>query len=81
MNGRIRSLFELVLGFEPEDSGRDNIRHRGYLLGYTKQQIAELESEIIDFAGTAGVDRSSSKNLFGGHECTAGLFDLNGPRR
>lgn len=41
----------MILGFEPEDSGRDNIRHRGYLLGYTKQQIAELEDEIIGFAG------------------------------
>ncbi|MGI9356959.1 MAG: ABC transporter ATP-binding protein [Rhizobiaceae bacterium] len=51
VHGRIRSLFDLMLGFEPEDNGRENIRHRGYLLGYTKQEIMELEDEIIDFAG------------------------------
>jgi len=51
VHGQIRSLFELFLGFEPEDNGRQNIRYRGYLLGYSKQEIAKLEDEIIDFAG------------------------------
>jgi len=51
VHGRLRSLFDLTLGFEPENSGRQNIRHRGYLLGYTRQQIKEFEDEIIEFAG------------------------------
>lgn len=50
VNGRIRALFELNLGFEFEATGRENIMYRGLLLGETPKTIKEKEQEIIDFA-------------------------------
>lgn len=50
INGNIRSLFELSLGFEFEATGRENIMYRGLLLGETPKKIKEKEQEIIDFA-------------------------------
>jgi ABC-type polysaccharide/polyol phosphate transport system ATPase subunit len=50
VEGRISSLFDLTLGFEPHASGRDNIRYRGYLLGETPGTLAPKMDSIIDFA-------------------------------
>ena len=50
INGNIRSLFELNLGFEFEATGRENIMYRGLLLGETPERIKQKEEEIIDFA-------------------------------
>ncbi|UKS24983.1 ABC transporter ATP-binding protein [Paenibacillus sp. HWE-109] len=51
VNGEIRSLFDLSLGFDLESTGRENIMYRGLLLGETPRTIREKEQEIIDFAG------------------------------
>lgn len=51
VRGRIRGLYDLGTGFEFEETGRRNIYYRGFLLGYSREQIVELESAIIDFAG------------------------------
>lgn len=50
IEGSIRALFELSLGFEFEATGRENIVYRGLLLGETPKSIREKEAEIIDFA-------------------------------
>lgn len=50
VQGEIRSLFDLSLGFEPDASGRENILYRGLLLGLTPRQIREKTKEIIAFA-------------------------------
>lgn len=50
VEGRISSLFDLVLGFELESSGWDNIRYRGYLQGETPQSINEKMEEIAEFS-------------------------------
>jgi lipopolysaccharide transport system ATP-binding protein len=50
-SGRVRSLFELSLGFEPDATGRENITYRGLLLGETPKGVKEKEDAIIDFAG------------------------------
>src|SRR4051812_47304563 len=39
VEGRISSLFDLMLGFEPEATGWQNIRYRGYLQGETPRSI------------------------------------------
>jgi ABC-2 type transport system ATP-binding protein/lipopolysaccharide transport system ATP-binding protein len=43
-------FLELSAGFEPEESGYDNIYYRGYLLGLNKATIDEHLHEIIEFA-------------------------------
>lgn len=50
IQGQVRALFSLDLGFEPDASGRKNILYRGLLLGLSPKFIREKEQEIIAFA-------------------------------
>lgn len=50
VNGTIQPLIELGAGFNPELTGRENIYFNGYMLGFTKKQIQEKETEIIEFS-------------------------------
>lgn len=50
VEGRISSLFDLVLGFEVEASGWDNIRYRGYLQGETPSSIEAKMDAIAEFS-------------------------------
>lgn len=50
VNGRIAPLLEIGAGFHPEITGRENIYLNGSILGYTKQQLKEIEPEVIAFA-------------------------------
>jgi ABC-type polysaccharide/polyol phosphate transport system ATPase subunit len=49
VKGRISSLFDLMLGFEPEASGWENIRYRGYLQGETPRSIQSKIDAIAEF--------------------------------
>ena len=50
VNGRVSALLELTTGFDPEFTGRENIRLKGQLLGIGNEEIAQLEPDIIEFA-------------------------------
>lgn len=50
VEGEVRSLFELSIGFEWEATGRENILYRGLLLGQTPRTMKSLSEEIIRFA-------------------------------
>ena len=50
VEGRISSLFDLVLGFEPDASGWENICYRGYLQGETPATIKAKVQPIADFS-------------------------------
>lgn len=50
VEGEIRSLFDLSLGFEPDATGRENILYRGLLLGLAPAFVREKEAEIVGFA-------------------------------
>ena len=50
VNGRVSALLELTAGFDPEFTGRENIRLRGQIWGLKKDEIAALEAEVVDFA-------------------------------
>jgi len=49
--GRIVSMTELGLGFDPSMTGRENIYINGAVHGFSRQHIDTLVDEIIDFAG------------------------------
>lgn len=51
VEGRVSALLELTAGFDPELTGRENIYLKGQLCGLKDDEIRELESEIIEFAG------------------------------
>ncbi|MBX7105317.1 MAG: ABC transporter ATP-binding protein [Gemmataceae bacterium] len=48
--GRISSLFDIALGFEPDSNGWDNIFNRGYLQGETPQSIRGKVDQIAEFS-------------------------------
>jgi ABC-type polysaccharide/polyol phosphate transport system ATPase subunit len=50
VKGRIAPLLEIGAGFHPEFTGRENIYLNGSILGYSKQQIRDIEPEVIAFA-------------------------------
>jgi ABC-type polysaccharide/polyol phosphate transport system ATPase subunit len=49
VEGKISSLFDLMLGFEPEASGWENIRYRGYLQGETLSSMRRKIEAIAEF--------------------------------
>ncbi len=50
VSGRVCSLFDLMVGFEMEASGRDNIRFRSYLQGETPRTIRNKSHGIAEFS-------------------------------
>src|SRR5216683_4561803 len=50
VHGTIAPLIELGAGFHHELTGRENILLNGLLLGLTKREVGERESQIIAFA-------------------------------
>jgi ABC-type polysaccharide/polyol phosphate transport system ATPase subunit len=50
VDGTICSLFEIALGFEPEASGWENIRYRGYLQGETPKTLTAKVNDIAAFS-------------------------------
>jgi ABC-type polysaccharide/polyol phosphate transport system ATPase subunit len=50
VQGRVSSLLELGIGFNPELSGRENIYLQGAILGYAKREMDERAPVIEEFA-------------------------------
>jgi lipopolysaccharide transport system ATP-binding protein len=50
VEGQVRSLFDLSLGFEPDATGRENILYRGLLLGLSPKFMRDKIDEIVAFA-------------------------------
>lgn len=51
VEGRIAPLIEIGAGFHPEFTGRENIYLNSSILGFSKEEIAKIEPEIIEFTG------------------------------
>jgi len=47
----VSALLELGAGFHPEFTGRENIFFSGSLMGMSREEVRERESEILEFAG------------------------------
>lgn len=50
VEGEVRFLFDLSLGFEQDATGRENILYRGLLLGLSPSFMHEHAEKIIEFA-------------------------------
>jgi lipopolysaccharide transport system ATP-binding protein len=50
VNGRIAAILELGMGFNPELTGRQNVRHAAGLMGFPAEQIEAAMPDIEDFA-------------------------------
>lgn len=51
VEGKVSSLFDLMLGFEGDATGWENIRYRGYLQGETPRSIGRKLDGIAEFTG------------------------------
>ncbi|MEM7049875.1 MAG: ABC transporter ATP-binding protein [Acidobacteriota bacterium] len=51
VEGRLRAISELGVGFDPVLTGRENIEHEAALLGLTREETAERLEAILAFAG------------------------------
>ncbi|WP_240754303.1 ABC transporter ATP-binding protein [Lampropedia aestuarii] len=49
--GRVTAILELGAGFHPDFTGRENLYFAGNMIGIQSAQMAELEDEIVAFAG------------------------------
>ncbi len=50
VNGSLTPFIELGVGFNPELTGRENVFLNGALLGFSRDDMAEMYDEIVDFA-------------------------------
>lgn len=50
VNGKVSAILELTAGFDDALTGRENIYLKGIILGMDKSAVAEIESNIVDFA-------------------------------
>lgn len=50
VNGRIAALLELGAGFNPEFTGKENVRLSGLLYGLSDEELRERYQSILDFA-------------------------------
>lgn len=50
VEGRVSALLELNAGFDGQLTGRENLALRSQILGMSKQEFAQLEEKIIEFA-------------------------------
>ncbi|HEY9254691.1 MAG TPA: ABC transporter ATP-binding protein [Stenotrophomonas sp.] len=50
LTGRVAAILELGMGFNPELSGRENVRHAAGLLGYTQKETERILPEVERFA-------------------------------
>ncbi len=50
VGGRVSAILELGLGFNPEFTGRENVRHSGGLLGLSGSELTRLIPEIESFS-------------------------------
>jgi lipopolysaccharide transport system ATP-binding protein len=50
ISGKVTPLMQLGAGFDPDLTGRENLRVYATLLGLKKSEIAEIEQKIIDFS-------------------------------
>src|SRR5262249_5363924 len=51
LRGRVGSLLEVVTGFHPELTGRENIFLNGAILGMAREEIRRKFDEIVEYSG------------------------------
>ena len=51
INGECVSLINIGLGIDPEATGRENIKLRSAMIGFTPKETKERTEEIIEFSG------------------------------
>lgn len=66
VNGKISSLLEIGVGFQPDLSGRENVYMYGSILGLSKSEIDKRYDDIVEFAELRNFMDTPVKNYSSG---------------
>lgn len=66
VNGKISSLLEIGVGFQPDLSGRENVYMYGSILGLSKSEIDDRYNDIVGFAELSNFMDTPVKNYSSG---------------
>ena len=66
VTGRVAPLLELGAGFNPEFTGRENVKLSGTILGLTAEEVDERYAEIVEFSGIGEFIDQPVKNYSSG---------------
>jgi ABC-type polysaccharide/polyol phosphate transport system ATPase subunit len=66
VNGKVSSLLELGIGFNPELTGIENVYFNGTLLGFTRAEMEAKMDDIISFADIGEFVRQPVKTYSSG---------------
>ena len=66
VNGKISSLLEIGVGFQPDLSGRENVYMYGSILGLSKSEIDKKYNSIVEFAELSNFMDTPVKNYSSG---------------
>jgi len=66
VNGKVASLLELGVGFQPDLTAEDNVRLYGTIMGMSKKEIEEKFEEIFEFAELERFRNMKLKNFSSG---------------
>ncbi len=72
--GRVSPLLEIGAGFHPELSGRENIFLNGALLGFSKHEMEEKFSRIVEFSGLEDFIDSPMRTYSSGMWARLGIY-------
>lgn len=64
--GKLTPFIELGVGFNPELSGRENVYLNGALFGFSRKQMGEMYSQIVEFSGLEKFMDQKLKNYSSG---------------
>ncbi|WCL51303.1 ABC transporter ATP-binding protein [Leptospira sp. GIMC2001] len=66
VSGKVRSILELGVGFNPELSGEENVFYNGLVWGYSTTEIYPVMEKVFDFAGLQDFRNTPIKNYSSG---------------
>lgn len=66
IQGNVRALLELSVGFNSELSGEDNVYFNGLVWGYQPKEIVNLSDSIFEFADLVSFKKNPLKNYSSG---------------
>ena len=66
INGRLVSVIELGVGFNPELTGKENVYLNGAMLGFSTQEIDEMYDDIVNFSELQEFMNQKLKNYSSG---------------
>jgi lipopolysaccharide transport system ATP-binding protein len=66
VQGQVRSILELGVGFNPELSGEENVYYNGLVWGYPVSEMDRIIEEVFRFSGLSGFRNTPLKNYSSG---------------